>query len=64
MPDYATGRVTRQDIADVLLCADTKDKGERERAVTFHLGKYLKGEKRGKKALQAVLDDLDSYSRS
>jgi hypothetical protein len=58
----ASGKVTRQDISDILL--NTKGQGKKAQRdyVTEHLGRHLRGEKRGKSALQAILDDLDSYA--
>jgi hypothetical protein len=54
-------KVTRQDISDLksLYLADNAPK--LREAVKKHFGKYLTGEKRGKQALQAVLEDVDSY---
>ena len=54
-------KVTRQDVSDLkaLYVADNAPK--LRDVVKKHLGKYLSGEKRGKQALQAVLEDADSY---
>ena len=54
-------KVTRQDVSDLkaLYVADNAPK--LREVVKKHLGKYLTGEKRGKQALQAVLEDADSY---
>lgn len=55
------GSLTRQDIADLKALYGAKAKDDLKALVRTHFGKFLGGEKRGKKNIDAVMDDLDSY---
>ena len=59
--DKRKGNLTRQDIADLKSLYLAKTKDELKVLVKTHFGKFLGGEKRGKKNIDAVMDDLDSY---